>query len=350
MKLIFLEEFGKAFVPKRIRPGLRSYFLKAGITDVPYKLFGAFFYLSLIITFVLYFYKVYPEFFASESLTKIFLYTAITWFVLPIFFTMLFGIMLYFYLDLRIFNRTQKMELVLPDFLRFVGENLRGGMPFEKALWTAIKPEFGILASEVRLAAKKVMTGEPVEDALHEFTGKYDSPMMRRNFDLIIEGMKGGGEIADLIDGVIENISETRQLKEEMKAANMTYVIFVTFVVIVVAPALFTLSYQFLVILKSFGARLGPAISGQTAAGVGGFGSLFGNIAKISVEPGQFRTFSMQALATIALFSSMIVSIINKGSIKGGIKYMPFFILGAEMVYLGAMIVATAIFSQMFAF
>ena len=347
MKLVFIEEFGKAFVPKIIRPGLRSYFIKAGITDVPYKLFGAFFYASLILTFVLYFYKVYPEFFASQSLMKVFIFTAIVWFVLPLAFMAAFGAATYIYLDLKIFNRTKKMEEVLPDFLRFVGENLRGGMPFEKSLWTAIKPEFGVLASEVRLAAKKVMTGESAEEALHEFTGKYDSPMMRRSFDLIIEGMKSGSEIADLIEGVIENIEETRQIKEEMKTANMTYIIFITFVVIVITPVLSTLSYQFLMVLKSFGARLGPSTAQM--AGSGGIGSVFGNLSQISVEPEQFKTFSRQAIAVIAFFSSLIVSIINQGSIKSGIKYIPFFILGAELVYYAAMIIAASIFGSILA-
>jgi len=57
LQIIFLEEFGKAFVPKKIRSHLRGYFLKAGLVDVPYKVFGAFFYLSIITTFFLYFYQ-----------------------------------------------------------------------------------------------------------------------------------------------------------------------------------------------------------------------------------------------------------------------------------------------------
>ena len=53
-KIIFLEEFGKAFVPKRVIPYLREYLLKAGINEVPYRFFGALFYLSAIITGFIY--------------------------------------------------------------------------------------------------------------------------------------------------------------------------------------------------------------------------------------------------------------------------------------------------------
>ncbi len=344
MRLIFLEEFGKAFTPKRIRPGIREYLLKAGITSVPYKLFGGIFYLSIIITFVIYFYKVYPMFFEGATLAKIFVYTLAAWFFLLTASVLVMAGAFYFYLDIKIFNRTKKMEEALPDFLRFVSENLRGGMPFEKALWTSIKPEFGFLASEVRLAAKRVMTGEDVEEALHEFTLKYDSPMLRRSFDLVIEGMKGGGEIADLIDRVVEDLEETQELKAEMSATNLTYVIFVIFVVLVVAPALFSLSYQFLVVLKGFSALIGPATQ-QASSGNFGFFSAFGNL---SVEPGTFKTFSRYAIATISVCSAMIVSMINTGSIKGGIRYIPFFLAASQAFYFLSMLLITKIFGSLF--
>ena len=39
-----MQEFGKAFVPKKAVPHLRRYVLKAGIRQVPYGAFGALFY------------------------------------------------------------------------------------------------------------------------------------------------------------------------------------------------------------------------------------------------------------------------------------------------------------------
>ena len=39
-----LSQVGKAVIPERIRPRLRKYLLRAGITDVPYKTFGDFLY------------------------------------------------------------------------------------------------------------------------------------------------------------------------------------------------------------------------------------------------------------------------------------------------------------------
>ncbi|MBI3033710.1 type II secretion system F family protein [Candidatus Woesearchaeota archaeon] len=350
------EDFGKAFVFKRFRPNLRRYFLKAGIIEVPYKLFGIIFYLSIIITAVTYLYYIYPllatikvqilgtsfiAHFISNSLA-FFAGTVIFWIAAPLAIVAVIVLVMYFYLDLRIYNRTKRMEDVLPDFLRFVSENLKGGMSFERALWSSIKPEFDVLASEVRLAAKKVMTGQDVEEALTEFTDKYDSPIMRRAFELIQEGMKGGGRIADLIDKIIEDIEEMKELKAEMKATNLSYVIFVTFVVIIVAPGLFTLSFQFLTVLQKLGEKLAGADTQQ--AGIN-LPISFGNV---SIDTETFKSFSRYALAIISGFSSIIVSIINKGNIKGGIKLIPIYVAASLVAYTVFMYVASSLFANLF--
>ena len=338
MKLIFLEEFGKAIIPEKVRPRLRKYLLNAGITDVPYKSFGAFFYGFIALTILLFFFYAYPLLIESFSGLKLFILAFVSGLAIASIIAVLTFAIIYFYLDLKIFNRTREMEEMLQDFLKFVSENLKGGMSFEKALWSSIKPEFGILATEVRLAAKKVMTGQDVDEAITEFTDKYDSPMLRRAFNLIIEGLKGGGQVAELIDKVIENISETRMLKKEMAATNMTYVIFITFVVIVIAPGLFALSYQLLVILGSFISKIGAT---QISGGM----NLPLTISSISIKQSDFVVFSRYALVIISIFSSMIVSIIRRGSIKAGVAYIPIFIVSSLLLHFLFMIVLTRIFS-----
>ncbi len=186
MKIIFLEEFGKAIIPEKLRPKIREYLLRAGVTEVPYRLFGGLFYGFILLTILLFFFYAYPLLIESFSGLKLFILAFVSGLAIASSIAILTFAVIYFYLDLRIFNRTKQMEEMLPDFLKFVSENLKGGMSFEKALWSAIKPEFGILATEVRLAAKKVMTGQDVDDSITEFTDKYDSPMLRRSFNLII--------------------------------------------------------------------------------------------------------------------------------------------------------------------
>lgn len=326
LKIIFLEEFGKAFIPKKIRPHIREYLLKVGIEKVPYKFFGGMFYLSLIGTYFIYLYKIYPG--LSQNVTSFWflILTFLSWVgvQLGIIFVIIFATRQY--LELKIFNRTKDMEEILPEFLRYVSENLKGGMSFDKSLWTAIRPQYGVLAEEIEIVAKKVMSGHDVEEALKEFTNKYDSPMLKRSFNLIIEGMKGGSQIAELIERIESNLRETKILKEEMSATNTTYVIFMTVIVLFIAPALFGLAYNLLLVLTS--------IAGSLGGSVGAVSNLPINLTDIKVNPESFKTFSMIALIVISVFATMIISIIRKGNIKQGMKNIPVYAIVSVVMYM----------------
>ena len=325
-KIVFIQEFGKAFVPQKLRPKLRSYLLKAGIVSVPYSFFGVLFYLSYFLTFLVYYFGFWGTI-SEQPGYFVFLYAFLIWVLIPLLFIGFFMVSMYLYLDIVIFNRTRKMEEVLPDFLQEVSSNLKGGLSFEKSLWIAIKPRFGILANEIALAAKKVMTGTDVDIALNEFANKYDSPMLRRSMELIVSEIQSGGKVADIIDKVVENLKKTKALKEEMTASVLTYMIFIGAIVIVISPVLFALAYNLLIVISKVAALL--ATTGSSSASVG----FISNVGNISVDKNAFIWFSRLALAVIAFFSSMIVSIIEKGNIQSGVKYIPIFIISTQIVY-----------------
>ncbi len=337
-KFTGLQEFGKAFIPRGIRPGLRRHLLKAGYTEVPYTLFGGLFVLSIILSALLYILFVFPLL-GGQSQFLFMILTFVFWAIIQSLVLLLIIMLVYVHLDLKIFKRMREMEDVLEEFLRYVSENLKGGMPFDRALWEAIRPRYGTLADEISLVAKRVMTGRDIADALRDFTDKYNSPMLKRSFQLIIEGMKGGGNIAYIIDRVEKNIRETKELKDEISAANTTYVIFMASIVLVIAPALFGLSYNLLLVLKS--------IAGKIAQSGGGTTSSMLDFSNISIEPETFKTFSMGALGIISLFSSMIMSIIQKGNIKEGLKYIPVFIVISLIMYVVFREILYLVFSGM---
>ncbi|MBW2976992.1 type II secretion system F family protein [Candidatus Woesearchaeota archaeon] len=324
-KIIYLEEFGKAFVPERAIPHLRLFLLKAGIYEVPYKFFGALFYLTALITAVTYLILVYP-FLTEHSPLFLLIASALIWFIVQISLATLFILLVYFYVDLQIYKRTRKMEDVFPDFLQMVSSNLRGGMSFERALLGAIKPRFTILASEMAEVSKKIMTGHDVGEALHELGEKYNSPMLRRSMDLIITELGSGGQIAGLIDKLVEDIKETKSLKEEISASAIAYIIFISAIVIFIAPLLFSLSYHLLKVILNFVSTMSVGKSATAALSI--------SITEGTVNPDHFRYFSLAGLSIISFFSSLIVSIVEKGNIKSGLKYIPIFLIGSLLMYL----------------
>ncbi|MFH0868503.1 MAG: type II secretion system F family protein, partial [Candidatus Woesearchaeota archaeon] len=335
-QIIFLEEFGKAFVPKRAIPHLRLFLLKAGISKVPYKFFGALFYLTAIITAIIYLFYIYPYLLQYSTLVLL-VASAVLWFVIQISLAAFFILLVYFYADLRIYGRTKKMEDMLPEFLQTVSSNLKGGMSFENALLESIKPEFSILANEMAEVSKKVMTGHGIGVALSELGQKYNSPILRRAIDLMISELESGGQIAGLIDKIVTNIKETKVLKQEISTSTISYTIFISTIVIVIAPLLFSLSFHLLIIILNFMSKL--AVSAPQA------GILPVNIGEVTVDPISFKYFSIAALSIISFFSSLIVSIVEKGSIKSGLKYIPIFLASSMFFYFLFMKVLSAVFS-----
>ena len=326
MAFSLLQNFGKAFIPQKFRPRIRSYMQLAGIPEIPYGLFGQLFALGIIITFVLYAFIAYPYirgltagFSALGRSATFFALTFVSFAVVALVISYLFMSLIYVWLDLRIFKRTWQMEAVLVDFLQFVSENLKAGMSFDRALFFAIKPQFTVLAAEVRIAAKRAMTGQDVEEALTELARKYDSNVLSRSFALIVEGLRGGGEVSYIIDRVVDNLRETKKLKEEMVATTLGYVIFISFVVMAIAPGLFALAKQLLIILGKFITQLTGALSQSSTLPL--------SFSAVAITPDDFTKFSYLSLGVVSLFSSMIISTIQKGNVKSGIRYVPVFII-----------------------
>lgn len=323
---LYLEEFGKAFVPKKVRPKLGKYLAKAGIDEIPYKAFGIMFWLAAAITYFVYVPLLYPIY-KQLSMPLFFILTFFSWFIIQAGVTGLMIMATYFYLNITIYKRTKLLEDLLPDYLSLVSTNLKGGMSFEKSLWSAIKPEFGILANEIGIVSKKVATGNDVGEALQEFSDKYNSPILTRSIDLIKGEVLSGGSISGVIDSLVSNLKKTKALRQEMVAATLTYMIFMAVIVIVIMPALFALSKQLLIILLQFGSKIGTSFESA-----GTQNALF-KFSVANINPYHFQVFSVIAIGIIAVFTSMIISTIEKGDIRGGIKYIPLFLAGSIIMY-----------------
>jgi hypothetical protein len=119
--------FGKAFIPKKLTPNIAQQFFKAGVKTVPYTLFGMLFFLTMGITFVIYFYQIFNVI-KSLNLLVFTLYTFLTWAIIPLGLSALIMLGIYFYLDIKIFSRAKQMEDKLADYLIYVSTNLKGGM------------------------------------------------------------------------------------------------------------------------------------------------------------------------------------------------------------------------------
>ncbi len=341
MKESILKLFGKAFVPeslfgKPIRANLRKYLLTAGFNSVPYSLFGLLFFITAAITYVVFLPFIFPHLKGLFSLW-VFLLSFLSWAVIQITLVAIIILSIVFFLNITIYKRTKEIESKLADFLVLVSTNLKGGLSLEQSLWASIRPDFGLLAEEMTIVSKRVMTGNDLTESLEEFINKYDSPSLQRNMMLIVGEIESGGKIVTVIDKVISSLKRTKALKEEMSAATVSYMIFIGAVVVVIAPALFALAFQLLQIILDFTKSLGTSLASSGSL------TISMNLGA-NVDIGNFKAFSVMALATISICSSMIISIIEKGDIKGGLKYIPAFTITSIIIYFISMIVLGNLF------
>ncbi len=324
----FLYVIGRSIIPKRVRPDLRLHLLKAGYPEVPYTLFGTLFLLASGIAYALFigfFYRELKLYAWLEFGFLSFVTFAVTMFLL----IFVVFVVLYFSWNIRIYRRTKELELLLPDYLTLVSTNLKGGMSFENALWNAIKPEFGILANEIGLVSKRVMTGNEVADALVEFGMKYESPTLRRTMQLLIGEVESGGKIVQTIDRIISDMKKTEALKKEMSASTVTYMIFIGMLIAFICPVLFALSLQLFTLTSSFVGN----IAGGTGGGGSGLSGAALSVATPTIGRDDFRLFSIFAIAVISVFSSIIIAIIEKGEVRSGLKYIPMFLVTSLTIY-----------------
>jgi len=92
---------------------------------------------------------------------------------------------------------------------------------------------------------------------------------------LIIQGMKAGGELPQILQGIGTDIRQMRLLQKEMAANTMSYILFILFGMILGAPLLFSVSIQFVDVINKFQPDT-PAIDvadegGSPMAGMSGF-------------------------------------------------------------------------------
>lgn len=251
-------------------------------------------------------------------------------FSLGVWIFVLFGIwiiiwgIIYFYLEMRIYYRTKELEEVLPDFLQLTSSNISAGMPIDRALWLAIRPNFGVLAKEIEDVAKATLSGEDLSDSLKQFVARYESTLLKRSISILLEGLEAGGELADLLNKIALNIQEIKIMKKEMAANVTTYAIFITFASIGIAPILFALATQLVAVI--LGITSGLDLSGASSS--------------ISITTtanpdlvGNFKMYSYGMLAVTGGMSAAIISVIRNGNVKDGIRNIPIFIGVALVLY-----------------
>ncbi len=240
----------------------------------------------------------------------------------------------------RVETRRNQLEIVLPDFLMLVSSNIKAGMTLDQAMWYASKAEFGLLSDEVKEVVKGSFSGESLEDALDELSFRFNSKVFERTILLIKQANATGGELTDVLERTAEDVRDTIIMRKEIAASLVMYEIFVLFAAVIGTPFLFAVAGKLIEVFEKISVHL-PATSAATPGITPFSATTFGGPMISSMD---FFYFAIPTIFITCLISSFIVSVIRSGSRTEGMKYFPFVLLGAYLVYW----VAAAFLSSIF--
>jgi len=213
-------------------------------------------------------------------------------------------------------SRVKFTDEVLPDALRLISSNIRSGLTPDKALLLSARPEFGPLEKQIRDSAKLTLSGQPIESAIQAISEKINSKALKRSVDLLTEGISRGGNIASLLDGLANDIRQTRILRKEVKALVMMYAIFIFFAAGIGAPLLYGISSFLVQTMQEMGSRVNVQ---QTFTGSMKFMTFQG----IGIKPEFLYYYVSISLGITSFFGGLLVGLIQEGSERAGLRYIP---------------------------
>jgi len=223
-------------------------------------------------------------------------------------------------------SRAKFTDEILPDALRLISSNIRSGLTPDKAFLLSARPEFGPLEKQIRDSAKLTLSGVSIEEAIKNIPKKIDSRALRRSIDLLVEGISRGGNLAGLLDGLANDIRQTKILRSEVHAFVMMYAIFIFFAAGIGAPLLYGISSFLVGTMQQMGTRVSVEGALPSSMRLMTFQGI-----EISQE---FLIYYISiSLGVTAFFGGLLIGLIQEGKEKAGLKYIPILLIISLSVF-----------------
>lgn len=250
-----------------------------------------------------------------------------------------FGGGIYYWLNQISGNEGKVVEKNMPDVLELIASNIKSGLTAERALFTSARPEFGALSEELKNASKEIMSGERIENALMALPQKIKSKSLERTIWLLVQGIKSGGEIADLLLQLGSDLREENSMNEEISANISMYVILIFAAALLGAPLLFGINSLIVgtIIEQTGSVNISPQQMEEYSS-MSTVGRFMG-LPTINITESFIIMFSILALIVTAIFASFTIGAMAAGSEKEGIKYIPIMLIGSIGLFFAVRIV-----------
>ncbi|RLG11308.1 hypothetical protein DRN69_07915 [Candidatus Pacearchaeota archaeon] len=295
------------FLPQKLWRDYKRNILNAGIKENPEKYFNKIFFIVFIVSF----FTSLIFSFVFKQYSKYFFVFPLLFFIIPLF---IFHIAIYFWISLNASTRIKKMETLFPEFLQLMASNLRAGMTVEQAFLSSARPELAPLDEEILKTGREITTGKDVISSFRRMSERIASEKIDKIINLIVTGLRAGGNISTLLESTASNMREKEFLEKRVASNVLTYVIFIFIAIGIGAPILFGLSTILVEIIIKLTAQL-PEIKTANI-------SMPFVLSSLTLNPKFVIYFSLVFLVVIDIISSLLIGLVNKGDEKYGLRYM----------------------------
>ncbi len=250
----------------------------------------------------------------------------------------------YSFLTLRADSRGAFVETMLPDLLKLMSSNLNAGLSVDRALISSARPEFEFFQAEIKRMAGRVISGESFDDAITEMGDRIKSDNLKVTIDLIIQGLRSGGEMSESLSRIADVLREREFVRKEIKSGVQMYVMLIMFAIIFGAPLLFGISSFLIEVLADMSSAFGVSSASQTGMPQ----TMMSGGGQLAFSADAVKTFSIVSIACTAFMGALLVGLINYGNWRKGIAYVPVFCILALAVFYAVNFVLVSSIGGMF--
>lgn len=282
-------------------------------TQIIFYLFMLSFFVALIVYFYLFdiLYYIFIGFMGSGM--SQFVTLSLLFFAVQLFCYWMILLFFFVHYDGKLAAYEEAIEKNLPDFLDNLVSNLKGGYVLEKALLKSVRDDQKELLEEMTLINEKIMSGDSVIDSLEDMQKRFNSPVIGRTLFLIIEGLKGGGNLAVPLQRISDNLKRIYMLNDEVKSNVGGFSVIIRMIGGFVSPALFSLAITLLIFIGDLLVILSQAQVGSLS------------ISELPIEYVTYlTTFSYSMIVLVSIFSNLIIAQLNGDEFYRALKAMPF--------------------------
>jgi flagellar protein FlaJ len=228
---------------------------------------------------------------------------------------------------LKALERVNQIEESLPDALKQMADTLKAGGTYEFALREVAISQYGPLSKEIENALRKLEEGDNLENSLSSFAENINSRLIKRSIAVIIDSIKAGAGLADVLDEISNDVREIHRLNRERVSQTLLQVIFIITAGVLITPVVFGFVTTVIELFVKSTAQLAASEADKLA----------------SFATKNYIFFLMQSYLLIEVAaSSIMISLMKEGKISKSIIYFPVLLLIAFVIYYGTVFLAGA--------